>query len=242
MERTLFMYSATLRGSLAVKLPSKNRRDRAGTIASIHREIEAYQNTPETTHPPLLFYCLGQEPFLVIPWYDSTLSSKDNKNARPTCKEIRSWMAALLNQLKSLHEAGWVHRDVKPSNVLLQGSKLSLADFGHAYSSNWQSRVHLTGTHPYNHPTFYFGRSFKVGKNLPSRTELTSKKKSWSSWWFICLLLDLVAPLAHLSPWIHKCLFRKSWFCENWCTQTWQTSRSDWLARVSVQPFELADR
>ena len=99
--------SATICGSLAVKHPSKSSRDRTETIASIHREIRAYQNTPETTHPQLLFYCLGQEPFIVIPWYDSTLSSKVNKKATPTCEEIRSWMAALLIQLKSLHEAGW---------------------------------------------------------------------------------------------------------------------------------------
>lgn len=44
--------------------------------------------------------------------------------------ECLRYTAQLLSGLASLHEAGMVHRDVKPSNCLLVGGELKLADFG----------------------------------------------------------------------------------------------------------------
>ena len=44
---------------------------------------------------------------------------------------VRSYMHQLLSALAHLHAAGWVHRDVKPTNVLVtSGNLVKLADFG----------------------------------------------------------------------------------------------------------------
>jgi serine/threonine protein kinase len=45
-------------------------------------------------------------------------------------EECLRYAGQLLGGLASLHEAGMVHRDVKPSNCLLVGGELKLADFG----------------------------------------------------------------------------------------------------------------
>ena len=44
--------------------------------------------------------------------------------------ECLDWTRQLLHGLASLHEAGMVHRDVKPANCLFVGGQLKLADFG----------------------------------------------------------------------------------------------------------------
>lgn len=48
---------------------------------------------------------------------------------------IRSYMAQMLASLAFMHSLGWVHRDLKPGNVLVtSGNMLKMADFGLARS------------------------------------------------------------------------------------------------------------
>ncbi len=48
----------------------------------------------------------------------------------PSPAECLDWTRQLLQGLASLHEAGMVHRDVKPANCLFVDGQLKLADFG----------------------------------------------------------------------------------------------------------------
>jgi len=50
---------------------------------------------------------------------------------------------SLVQTVKSLHEEGYVHRDVKPGNVFIRGDELVLGDFGIVYMPN---AVRLTKT------------------------------------------------------------------------------------------------
>lgn len=60
------------------------------------------------------------------------------------------WTRQLLQGLASLHEAGMVHRDVKPANCLFVGGQLKLADFGLLTEANpHASRI---GTEAYMPP------------------------------------------------------------------------------------------
>ena len=64
--------------------------------------------------------------------------------------ECRRYARQLLSGLASLHEAGMVHRDVKPANCLLVGGELKLADFGLVAAAGPQ--VSRVGTEKYMPP------------------------------------------------------------------------------------------
>ncbi len=51
-------------------------------------------------------------------------------------REILPKMKELANTLKKLHEKDYVHRDIKPQNVLVQGELFKLADFGMVEKEN----------------------------------------------------------------------------------------------------------
>ncbi|HUM01380.1 MAG TPA: protein kinase [Thermoanaerobaculia bacterium] len=86
-------------------------------------------------HPNILpVYDFGEEeglPFLVMPFLEGgTLRDRMQSGPVPIAKAAL-WIGQLAGALDAAHEAGVLHRDVKPANVLLgKGDRLFLADFG----------------------------------------------------------------------------------------------------------------
>lgn len=89
-------------------------------------------------HPHIVRVLLTYEErrqFSVImhPWADCDLETYlQNK----TCttdndyRQIRKWMACLVNSLAFIHSKGIRHKDIKPKNVLVKGEKIYFTDFG----------------------------------------------------------------------------------------------------------------
>ncbi len=86
-------------------------------------------------HPNIMpVYDVGEHeglPFLVMPFYDGgSLASRLDGKPLPGPLVVR-WLRDLAQALDAAHAAGVLHRDVKPSNVLIDGfGRALLADFG----------------------------------------------------------------------------------------------------------------
>jgi len=70
-------------------------------------------------------------------------------------KKARRLFKQILLALRALHQAGWVHRDVKPENVFLtkKHKQIKLGDFG--FATRWRPDQRLqccVGTFPYTAP------------------------------------------------------------------------------------------
>jgi serine/threonine protein kinase len=89
------------------------------------------------------------------PGYEpATLRSRLGRGSLPP-EECWRYARQLLAGLACLHEAGMVHRDVKPANCLFVGGELKLGDFGLLIEEGHQiSRV---GTQPYMPPDGQMG-------------------------------------------------------------------------------------
>jgi len=68
---------------------------------------------------------------------------------------IRIYFLPIFDGLETVHELGIVHRDMKPENVLLDGSTPKIVDFGIAGGQQWTRLTkshHVEGTIPYMAP------------------------------------------------------------------------------------------
>lgn len=90
--------------------------------------------------PSLLGYGLFQKHrYIVIPLFDNSLCDriKDNgKMAGLQCLLIRSQLKDIL---KSIHKRGFIHRDVKPDNIMFSGNNIYLIDYGCA--TNYKNKI-----------------------------------------------------------------------------------------------------
>lgn len=72
----------------------------------------------------------------------------------------RFYLAEMITAIDSVHRLGYVHRDVKPDNILLtEDGHIRLADFGSCYKLNADGMVHSTvavGTPDYISPEILF--------------------------------------------------------------------------------------
>jgi serine/threonine-protein kinase len=152
----------------------------SANLGSLDREFKAlnnYRNAGAKLRSPHLMPIehVGRCPeglFYVMPLADGNLEDPTLPDWSPTtfatmiterrqapawfsCEEIASLMRPVLEALQVLSDAGFVHRDVKPNNLLICGGLPTLADF----SLLDEDRCDLTrgGTPGYVAPSWYRG-------------------------------------------------------------------------------------
>jgi hypothetical protein len=126
------------------------------------------------SHPNLVaVYDFGNEgrPFLVMEHIDGpTLGDVLRQDGGPGEVDAVSLARALMSALDHIHRAGIVHRDVKPSNVLLgDGRRIRLTDFGIAQP---ESGAQLTMTGQVMGTLRYLAPEVKAGGRSTPRSDL----------------------------------------------------------------------
>ncbi|KCZ81620.1 TTK protein kinase [Anncaliia algerae PRA339] len=104
--------------------------------------------------------------------------------------QIVSYWYDMLKIVKTIHQAGIIHKDLKPGNFLLVKGKLKLIDFGISLSTNETGLVNseIIGTINYMAPETLI-RNNRFGK----------KSDVWSLGCILYEMIKLKPPFAHLS-------------------------------------------
>jgi eukaryotic-like serine/threonine-protein kinase len=139
-----------LRRDVAVKVLFPHLARRTDVVRRFHREARA---AAVLEHPNILrIYDVGgiegdDPPYIVMELVRGCTLQEEIERRGAMLAEITACIGALLaDALAAAHAAGIVHRDVKPSNVLIApGGRLLLGDFGVARLETEDSLVTRTG-------------------------------------------------------------------------------------------------
>ncbi len=159
-------FDEQLNRSVAVKTPHTGLVTRPEDAETYLHEARAVAGLD---HPHIVpVYDVGSTEafpvFIVSKYIAGTTLLERVRNSRPTWREAAEWTAAVADALHYAHKRGLVHRDVKPSNILLDRTgQPHVVDFGLALrESELGKGSRWAGTPAYMSPEQASGEGHRV--------------------------------------------------------------------------------
>ncbi len=142
----------------AVKVLRECWREDAKALAVMCREVQAARTIRHPRVISVLAAGLQEPPYYVVtPWLCGRTLRERLADRRPLDLPVALWIVRQVAEaLGGMHEAGWMHGDVKPSNVFLSPEgHVTLLDLGFAQKATGleaADRRYFTGTGSYLAP------------------------------------------------------------------------------------------
>lgn len=143
------------------------------------RFLREVRVTAGLQHPGIVpLYDSGQEGdllYYVMPWVEGeSLRDRLDREGRIPLEETLRILQTVASALHYAHERGVVHRDVKPSNILLgSAGTAQIADFGVAYAVQAAGNDRLTATgHSVGTPTYMSPEQAAGDEEVDGRSDI----------------------------------------------------------------------
>ena len=164
-------YQQGLDRFVAIKILAPRLAEEPGFRQRFQREAQA---AARLNHPNILqVHDFGQHDhyyYLVTRYVENSVTLDDLIRQHIPTEQLIDYVVQVADALNYAHEQGMVHRDVKPSNILIDGKWALLSDFGLVKMS--ESSTHLTKTGISLGTPAYMSPEQATGRHVDSRTDI----------------------------------------------------------------------
>ncbi len=168
-------YHSSLDRYVAIKALHPAFMEHPGFIDRFNREAKVVAKLEHPNIVPIYDYSEHEDrPYLVLKYVRGETLKARLEKSKLTYKESRQIFRVIASALAYAHQQGVLHRDVKPSNVLLdKAGGIYLADFGLARIAE-TSQTTLSGQMMMGTPHYISPEQAKGLGNLDARTDIYS--------------------------------------------------------------------
>ena len=175
MSTVYLALDQTLQRNVAIKVLHREMSDQPDQLERFRREARA---VAQISHPNVVSVIdAGNDesghPYIVFEFVDGeTLKQRIDRLSRLPLSEAAAYAIEIGRGLQAAHQAGMVHRDVKPQNVLIDPEgRAKVTDFGIALSAEADG---LTKTGRVLGTTDYVSPEQAMGKDVDARSDIYS--------------------------------------------------------------------
>ena len=162
----------------AIKVLSEEISGDLNAIDRLRVEAEALKKINNPYIAKLVDYNLESNPVWIATEYidRKTLDAKLKQDGKPiTGQEWWQLAAKIFNGLKAIHTEKIIHKDIKPSNIIISGDQVKIIDFGISYVPG------NTGKIDFSNIEFEGSRPFAAPENFGTNASVSEKMDVFSA-------------------------------------------------------------